>query len=271
MALGVFVADPSVSKAIFVSDFTIQLSEGGQSATINVPGVGVVTYAGGASGPSGPASTINSGSAIYTYNLAGTVTIGTVQVSSIVASVQANGETQTTVVAQGNTGNVLTITVAESGFNATATSALSTSASINAGIGVTGTFTATDTSLVNYSDSPFFTGTTYNPPSISLTQTANPSPFSLTGQGSSSASGGPTALTPGFFSMANQMVLTFTSDPNNQGVSVSGTSSFTNAGSPLFGSPAPASALLAIAGVPVFGLMWMVRRWRSKIEAPVMA
>jgi MYXO-CTERM domain-containing protein len=31
-------------------------------------------------------------------------------------------------------------------------------------------------------------------------------------------------------------------------------------------TPAPSSALLAVAGMPVLGLAWMVRRRRSKVD-----
>jgi len=41
----------------------------------------------------------------------------------------------------------------------------------------------------------------------------------------------------------------------------------------VYGTPAPSSALLAVAGMPVFGLMWMVRRRRSMVNgaAPAIA
>jgi MYXO-CTERM domain-containing protein len=38
-------------------------------------------------------------------------------------------------------------------------------------------------------------------------------------------------------------------------------------------TPAPSNALLAVAGMPVLGLMWMVRRRRSNVDsaAPAIA
>jgi hypothetical protein len=268
MVLGV----PSVSKAVF----TVELTDGTNYITIDQTGA-IVSSSGATSGT---ITTTASGTSALQINDS-SINIGSIIISNFSASelIQGIGSPaspvtgvyDTSLTASSSNTAVLKVYSSDTAFLATATSQLRSVSSLTDQDTVTDpNFSMSTTTWLNGTKSgnaAFFSGGQFSVPagSISVSGDTNGT-LSTGGTGGADSSSNLINLSPGLFSLANAFTVNFLTA--GTGVTATTQSTFTNGGRPPNTStPAPASVLLAVAGIPVFGLMWIVRRRRSKDES----
>jgi len=263
IALGFFLGVPSVSNA----DFIVQLTDGaaGDAYTIDYTTHTAATTHGTVSVTGSIIYNLNpSPTTVFEVLLNGTISLGGVTVTNLDSLVTTGGLNYTTINTNSAGSGSLFINTAIGGTSATfsglGTVGIQSSVSdIPGSSPPPGAAGVTFASYVNTSNTSFFSGSpiTFNS-AIATAQTAT-----LSGATSFGTTGTVQNFTAsGLFSVGNQMDVTFTQAGSLQ---LAGSTFLSGSFTPVpQQSPAPASALLALAGVPVFGLMWVVRRRRSK-------
>lgn len=244
MAMGMVLGPPAESRAAFTLSVVIS----------DLAGDPAQTFSGGSS-PLLESGSIGTGANLINFTISATYN-------------PAQGLFYTSIDATAVNGHANTLTMLTSGNMFVDSSGLPFTKYVNQVTSVTGSVGATQTaasvastSYYNLSDAlPVGTASPIGIGTIIGTDTSG----TVLTTSTAVTSGNP-------FSMANSSTISFTQ--NNETVTESGQTTFGGSLTPNPAqSPAPPSVVLAIVGIPVFGLAWMVRRRRSRVEgaAPVM-
>jgi len=270
-ALGLVLGAPSLSKA----DFIVQLlGPSGSSITLDynlATNTGTVTTSvSGVTIGSAPTFTetgLGAGD-LAQISIAGSgVTVGGINVT-LTSYITTSGLEYNTINSTASTSGTLTVNTAVGGdkstFSSTQLVTMTNSVSTSS---VAQPFTAALTSYAFASNASFFGA----PSSYTYSSTGSSATASETVTGVP-ANGSPTTTTfsgAGLYSLSNQLIITYSGagSANVTANTVVSNSSFQ------ISTPAPSSAIMAAAGMPVFGLLWLVRRRRAKNEsfAPAIA